>query len=79
MGNLQDILNFVGEHPFVTFFSFVVVGNTISQSIGYIAQYKSKIHRQVVHNKIEDTFIEHDGIKYFSKIDGVDVESYRRK
>ena len=80
MGNLKDILDFAGRHPVLTFFSLFIVGATISESVGYITRYKPEIqHRQVINNHIEDTFIEYNGVKYFSKIDGLNVESYHQK
>ncbi|MBT5021718.1 hypothetical protein HOK51_08620 [Candidatus Woesearchaeota archaeon] len=76
MGALRETLDFIGEHPFLTIIGLCVIGGTIEQTVKYASSSDDPEiqHEQSVGDKVDDTFIEFDGTKYYSKIDGVSVE-----
>ena len=73
---LTEILGFMGEHPALSFFLAVFTIGGIAQSIKYISGYTDAepITRQVTGNETPDTYVEFGRTKYFSHVDGQNLE-----
>lgn len=75
MGNLKDILGFMGKHPILTVSLAAMTVMAVSDISQNISQIKQEIkHEQVIGGSLGDTYIELGGEKYFSKIDGLSIE-----
>ncbi|MFC1697896.1 hypothetical protein ACFL1H_06160 [Nanoarchaeota archaeon] len=77
MGTLETILEFVGKHPFITFFmGLVVVGGVVEGVQAVTGNYPTyTIERKDVKWGTEkETYVEIDGDKYYLEIDEKRIE-----
>ncbi len=78
MGTLKEISSFAHHYPIVVLVLGLAGVMGITESIQYLTENKDPEvqHRNVIGGSIEDTFVEINGTKYYSKVDGLPVDKY---
>ena len=79
MGVMNEISDFVSDHPVITVIGILALTEMVVRTAEYVSPNAPEIrHEQVIGERAEETYIEVGGQKYYLKIDGVPVEDNYR-